>query len=95
MRRPRRTPRAGCSARPWRASATTAFDRGARLLVATFGAQTMVNGALNVLLVVTAARIFDGEGGLGLLFAMIGLGGVLGAAGAPRARGQRDGSRRP
>lgn len=62
---------------------TIAFDRGARLLVATFGAQTMVNGALNVLLVVTAARIFDGEGGLGLLFAMIGLGGVLGAAGAP------------
>jgi MFS family permease len=62
---------------------TSAFDRGARLLIATFGAQTMVNGVLNVLLVVTAARIFDGDGGLGVLFAMIGLGGVLGAAGAP------------
>lgn len=51
-----------------------------RLVVALFGAQAFVRGALGVLLVVVAIDLLAiGESGVGLLTAAFGVGGVLGA----------------
>jgi MFS family permease len=61
--------------------ATIARERTVRLLVALFGAQMLVAGALNVLVVVTALDLLDlGESGVGRLNAAIGLGGLAGVA---------------
>lgn len=50
------------------------------LLVSVYGAWALVSGALNVLVVVAAIELLDlGEGGVGLLNAAIGLGGLAGA----------------
>ena len=54
-------------------------DGGARLVVAVFGCQTLVDGALNVYLVVVAVDLGLGADGLGVLLSAIGVGGVLGA----------------
>jgi MFS family permease len=60
-----------------------ARDNRLRVLIGLFGAQTLVGGALNVLVVATALELLDvGEAGLGLLASADGLGGLLGAAGA-------------
>jgi MFS family permease len=51
-----------------------------RLLVGLYAVQTLVAGALNVLLVVLALEVLDlGQSGPGLLNAAVGIGGVLGA----------------
>ena len=56
-------------------------EGGLRLLVALFVAQTLVYGALSVLLVVVALELLDlGESGLGYLYSALGVGGVAGRA---------------
>jgi MFS family permease len=67
-----------------------ARDSRLRLLIGLFGAQTLVGGALNVLVVVTALELLDvGEAGLGFLTSADGLGGLVGAAGALLLVGRR------
>jgi MFS family permease len=59
---------------------TIARDSNARLIVGLVAAQTLVAGALNVLVVVIALQLVDlGSAGVGLLNAAIGIGGLLGA----------------
>ena len=54
-----------------------------RLIVGLYGAQTLVAGALNVLIVVTSLRVLDeGRAGVGYLNAAVGVGGVIGAGAA-------------
>jgi MFS family permease len=60
-----------------------AADRRLRLLVGLYGAQTLVAGVVNVLIVVTALDLLAmGESGVGFLNAAVGVGGVLGGAAA-------------
>jgi len=54
-------------------------DGQARLVVALFGAQTIVNGAVTVFLVVVAVDLGLGADGVGVLLTAIGIGGILGA----------------
>ena len=50
-----------------------------RTLVGLYGAQTLVAGAVNVLVVVTAFQLLDlDEAGVGLLYAAVGVGGLIG-----------------
>jgi hypothetical protein len=57
-----------------------ALEKRLRILVALYAAQTMVAGALSVLVVVTALDLLDqGESGVGLLNAAAGVGGLVGA----------------
>jgi MFS family permease len=59
---------------------TVARDPNARLIVGLVAAQTLVSGALNVLVVVIALDLVDlGNAGVGLLNSAIGIGGLLGA----------------
>jgi MFS family permease len=59
--------------------ATIARDSRLRLIVGLYGAQTLVAGALNVLLVVVALELLDmGEAGIGFLNSAVGVGGLLG-----------------
>src|SRR5262245_10582372 len=56
-------------------------DAQTRLIVVLYGAQNIVAGALNVLIVLTALRLLDlGQSGVGVLTAAVGIGGVLGGA---------------
>jgi MFS family permease len=65
-------------------------ERGLRLLVGLFAAQTLVWGALTVLLVVAAVELLDvGESGLGYLYSALGIGGVAGAVIGAGLVGQR------
>jgi MFS family permease len=58
---------------------TIAREPELRTLVGLYGAQTLVAGAVNVLVVVTAFEILDvGDGGVGLLYAAVGVGGLFG-----------------
>jgi MFS family permease len=58
---------------------TIAREPALRTLVGLYGAQTLVAGAVNVLVVVTAFEILDlGDGGVGLLYAAVGVGGLIG-----------------
>ena len=60
-----------------------------RTLVGLYAAQTLVAGALNVLVVVTSFELLDlDDAGVGLLYAAVGVGGLVGGfvALAPRAR---------
>jgi MFS family permease len=58
-------------------------DRNLRLIIGLYGAQTLVAGALNVLIVVAALELLDlGEAGVGFLNSAVGVGGLLGALGA-------------
>jgi MFS family permease len=69
---------------------TIAAEPNVRLLSLVFGAQTLVAGALNVLVVVVALELLDsGERGLGALNAALGVGGILGAAAALGLVGRR------
>lgn len=62
---------------------------GLRTVVATIGAQTLVRGILNVLIVVAAIELLDmGEAGVGTLNAAIGLGGLVGAVAATALAGR-------
>ncbi len=70
---------------------TVARERGPRLLVGLFSAQTLVAGALLVLEVVIALELLDrGDAWVGALSAAFGVGGILGAviAGALVTRGR-------
>jgi CRP-like cAMP-binding protein/Na+/melibiose symporter-like transporter len=59
---------------------TIATEPDLRVLVALFSAQTLVAGALNVLIVVSALDLLDlGEQGVGYLTSAIGIGGLFGA----------------
>ncbi len=58
---------------------TIAREPNLRTLVGLYGAQTLVAGALNVLVVVTAFELLDlDEAGVGLLYAAVGIGGLIG-----------------
>jgi MFS family permease len=58
-------------------------DRSLRLIIGLYGAQTLVAGALNVLIVVAALELLDlGESGVGFLNSAVGVGGLLGALAA-------------
>jgi MFS family permease len=55
-------------------------DRNLRLIIGLYGAQTLVAGALNVLIVVTSLQLLDlGQSGVGFLTAAVGVGGLVGA----------------
>jgi MFS family permease len=59
---------------------TVAGDRALSLIMGLFGAQTLVCGALNVLIVVLALQLLNlGNSGVGTLNAAVGVGGVLGS----------------
>jgi hypothetical protein len=59
------------------------LEGNVRLIITLLGAQTLVRGALNVLIVVSALELLDlGDSGVGILTAAIGVGGMLGAVGA-------------
>ena len=59
---------------------TLAREPGLRVLVLLLSAQTLVAGALNVLIVVTALQLLDlSEGGVGYLNSAVGIGGLIGA----------------
>jgi MFS family permease len=61
-----------------------------RIVVALVGAQTLVRGALNVLIVVVAFRLLGvGSAWVGYLSAAIGAGGLLGAIVSPALAGRR------
>ena len=58
-----------------------AAEPDTRLVVLLYGAQNLVAGALNVLIVVTALRLLGmGQSGVGTLTAAVGVGGVIGGA---------------
>lgn len=55
-------------------------DRNLRVIMGLFGAQTVVAGALGVLVVVSALQLLDlGTAGVGWLYAATGVGGIVGA----------------
>ena len=55
-------------------------DRALQIVIGLFSAQTLVNGALNVLLAVSAFELLGlGSGGFGYLTAAVGVGGLVGA----------------
>lgn len=57
-----------------------ATERDLRLLVALYTAQTLIAGALNVLIVVAALDLLDlGESGVGFLNSAVGVGGLIGS----------------
>jgi Cyclic nucleotide-binding domain/Major Facilitator Superfamily len=59
---------------------TIVADRDLRLITGLYAAQTLVAGALNVLVVVAALELLDlGDAGVGYLNAAIGLGGLAGS----------------
>jgi MFS family permease len=73
----------GLAAQTAEGFATIAREPELRLLVGLDGAQTLVAGALNVLLVVTALDVLDaGRAWVGYLDSSVGIGGVLGAVAA-------------
>jgi MFS family permease len=56
-------------------------DRDVQVVLVLYGAENLVAGALNVLLVVTALRLLGlGQAGVGTFTAAIGAGGILGGA---------------
>jgi MFS family permease len=70
--------------------ATLAHEKGLRVLVLLLVSQTLVAGALNVLLVVSALELLDlGEEGVGFLNSAVGIGGLVGAVVAAALIGRR------
>ena len=58
---------------------TIVHEPNLRTLVGLYGAQTLVAGAVNVLVVVAAFQLLDlDEAGVGLLYATLGVGGLIG-----------------
>jgi MFS family permease len=67
-----------------------AIEPNSRLIVGLVGAQTLVRGALNVLIVVATFRLLRADGAwVGYLTAAIGAGGLLGAVVSPALTGRR------
>ena len=58
---------------------TIAKERRLRLLVGLYGAQSFVDGMLNVLIVVIALKLLHDEAAVGYLNSAIGIGGLVGA----------------
>jgi hypothetical protein len=59
---------------------TFAVERDLRLIVALYGAQTIVAGAFTVLMVVASLELLDmGDAGFGFLNSAVGIGGFVGA----------------
>ena len=79
-REPERTPlKTGLLRESFAGFSTIAHDSRLRLIVGLYGAQTLVAGALNVLIVVMALELLDmGEAGIGFLNSAVGIGGLLG-----------------
>jgi MFS family permease len=70
--------------------ATLAREPGLRVLVLLLAAQTLVAGALNVLIVVSALQLLDlGEEGVGFLNSAVGIGGLVGAVVSAALIGRR------
>jgi MFS family permease len=62
---------------------TVARDARLRLVIGLYGMQTLVAGALNVLIVVAALELLHlGKAGIGYLNSAVGVGGLLGGLGA-------------
>src|SRR5204863_11454 len=69
---------------------TVLGDDRLRLMVGMMGAQTLVSGLLSVLVVVVALDLLDmGNGGVGLLDASVGVGGLIGGVTALSLAGGR------
>jgi CRP-like cAMP-binding protein len=69
---------------------TLAREPGLRVLVGLLAAQTLVAGALNVLIVVSALRLLGlGEEGVGFLNSAVGIGGLVGAVVSAALIGRR------
>jgi CRP-like cAMP-binding protein len=69
---------------------TLAREKGLRVLVFLLVAQTLVAGALNVLIVVSALQLLGlGEEGVGFLNSAVGIGGLVGAVVAAALIGRR------
>ena len=69
---------------------TIVGQRRLRLLVGLFSAQSLVDGMLNVLIVVIALKLLDtGNAGVGFLNSAVGIGGLLGALAAAALVGRR------
>ena len=59
---------------------TIAHDRRLQLVIGLFSAQTLVNGAMGVLITVSALQLLHiGPGGVGYLNSAVGVGGLIGA----------------
>ena len=88
-RRPERERRGQLHARFFGGFGVIANDRKLALIVPCSG-QTLVAGALNVLIVVTALELLDlGEAGVGFLNSAVGIGGLLGALAAAALVGRQ------
>jgi MFS family permease len=85
-----RVPQTGSRFRQLFAGFTTiGSDPNLRIIVGLFGAQTLVAGALNVLIVVSALELLDlGEAGIGFLNSAVGIGGLIGGIAAAALVGQ-------
>jgi hypothetical protein len=65
-------------------------DANLRVIVVLYGTQTLVAGALNVLIVVTALELLDiGQAGIGFLNSAVGIGGLAGGFAAAALVGRR------
>src|SRR5262249_52444043 len=74
-------PLAGFPAAALVGARAVARDPETRIVVVLSGAQNLVAGALNVLIVVTALQLLGmGQAGVGALTAAVGIGGVVGGA---------------
>jgi CRP-like cAMP-binding protein len=86
----RRDPRTGVFREFTAGFVTLAREPGLRVLVLLLSAQTLVAGALNVLIVVTALRLLDlGDQGVGFLNSAVGIGGLIGAVVSAALIGRR------
>ena len=73
-------PKASAAAEALAGFRTIAGDANLRLIIGLYGAQTLVAGALNVLIVVTSLQLLGlGQAGVGFLTAAVGIGGLIGA----------------
>jgi MFS family permease len=78
----------GFAREPWASRMFAGFstiwrDASLRVIVLLYGAQTLVAGALNVLIVVSALELLDlGESGIGFLNSAVGIGGLIGGLAA-------------
>jgi MFS family permease len=72
-------PKAGLLKESFAGFATIGRDARLRLIVGLYGAQTLVAGALNVLIVVCSLELLGmGEAGIGFLNSAVGIGGLVG-----------------
>ena len=86
----RREARGGAIAEFAAGFVTLGREKGLRILVLLLVAQTLVAGALNVLIVVSALQLLDlGEEGVGFLNSAVGIGGLIGAVVAAALIGRR------